>query len=156
MSADEDFNSNSYVATLYKVDPGAVATTPVPSSSGSADANNSGGGSNTGAIAGGVVGGAAALVLLLALLAFLVRRHRKKVDERHAAEKATTLPLSNPAAAGRYRDNISGGHHRSASTANDIYAPQGGLYYVPSILASEVSTERIGIGSDVLRYVFRF
>ncbi|KAF2159134.1 hypothetical protein M409DRAFT_61086 [Zasmidium cellare ATCC 36951] len=126
MQTSEDFNSNSYVVALYKVDPSAVATTtPVPSSSGAANPSQSSG-SNIGAIAGGVVGGVAALGLLLFLAFFLIRRQRKKVDARHAAEKkAPTLPTTNP----RYHDGVIGGHsthHRSGSTANDIYAPQGG------------------------------
>ncbi|KAK4507728.1 hypothetical protein PRZ48_001463 [Zasmidium cellare] len=132
MHASEDFSAQSYVVALYKVDPSAVATSsPSPSSSAAADSNNSSGKSNTGAIAGGVVGGVAALGLLLFLAAFLIRRHRKKVDARHAAEKnAPTLPTSNPES-DRYRDVVGGHHHRSGSTANDIYAPQGGSYHAP-------------------------
>lgn len=134
MPADEDFNSQSYAVGLYKVDPSAVATSPIPSSSASAAANSSNGKSNIGAIAGGVVGGVAGLILLLALCFFLIRRHRKKVDDRHAAEKAAPALPTSSTPTDRYNDRVGNSinyHHRSGSTANDIYAPQGGSYYAP-------------------------
>ncbi|KAI5369205.1 hypothetical protein Slin14017_G000840 [Septoria linicola] len=130
-SSDNDNTAlvGSYV-TCYKVDPSA---TPTPES------GSGGRSSNVGAIAGGVVGGVLGLILLLAIIALFVRRHRRKVDERRE-KRSVSRPVPPPQ--DRYYDGIhqstnvasisSNGHHRTGSTAKDMYTSQGGAYFMPS------------------------
>lgn len=122
----------------------STAATPATSAAATGSAtstaapSNRPGGTNVGAIAGGVVGGIAAIALILALLALFFRRQRRKVDERHRKEAMTPgrpiLPKD------EYFDGfyatgdasaLNRNHHRSGSTANDVYLPQGGSYYAP-------------------------
>lgn len=122
-----DFDDTALVSTYvtaYKLNPDAVAS-PTPTGTASSSGN-----SNVGAIAGGVVGGVAALALLLFLIAFFARRKRRQIEERRAKELAA--PMSSQE---RYYDDFQQSrtqdfrsHHRSGSTANDIYSHQGGSY----------------------------
>lgn len=76
------------------------------------------------------MGGVAGLLLILALIAFLTRRHRRKVDERRARrEREEEMKKIAPSPGATFNDHLSA-HHRSRSTANDVYTPNtfGGSY----------------------------